>query len=202
MRALSPSAPSLARYYDPTTAQFLTVDPDVATTHSPYGYVAGDPINSNDADGRTPADSDGPGICQGGYPTPFGCYEFGIPGGGSPGGGFASVVGLCLGGEFIIGVGPAGSLCFVSNGEKSAITVTLGGGGGLSAGASGGFETSNATCPLQLGNEFTGYGASAGPFSGSYQSSTSGSVQVGYAGLGVGVGLSRTATWTWVIPLP
>jgi RHS repeat-associated protein len=40
-----------ARYYDPSTAQFLTVDPDVATTLSPYGYVAGDPLNAGDPSG-------------------------------------------------------------------------------------------------------------------------------------------------------
>jgi RHS repeat-associated protein len=41
----------VARYYDPTTAQFLTLDPDVATTLSPYGYVAGDPLNGGDPSG-------------------------------------------------------------------------------------------------------------------------------------------------------
>jgi RHS repeat-associated protein len=40
-----------ARYYDPTTGQFLTVDPDVATTLSPYGYVDGDPVNASDPTG-------------------------------------------------------------------------------------------------------------------------------------------------------
>jgi RHS repeat-associated protein len=41
----------LARYYDPTTAQFLTVDPQLAATLSPYGYVAGDPLNGTDPTG-------------------------------------------------------------------------------------------------------------------------------------------------------
>ena len=41
----------IARYYDPTTGQFLTVDPDVAKTLSPYGYVEGDPLNGADATG-------------------------------------------------------------------------------------------------------------------------------------------------------
>jgi hypothetical protein len=41
----------IARYYDPTTAQFLTVDPKVATTLSPYGYVQGDPLNGTDPTG-------------------------------------------------------------------------------------------------------------------------------------------------------
>jgi RHS repeat-associated protein len=40
-----------ARYYDPATGQFLTIDPKVATTLSPYGYVQGDPLNQTDAAG-------------------------------------------------------------------------------------------------------------------------------------------------------
>jgi RHS repeat-associated protein len=40
-----------ARYYDPATAQFLTVDPAVATTMSPYAYVAGNPLNAIDPSG-------------------------------------------------------------------------------------------------------------------------------------------------------
>jgi RHS repeat-associated protein len=40
-----------ARYYDPTTTQFLARDPAVATTRSPYGYVAGNPLNAADPSG-------------------------------------------------------------------------------------------------------------------------------------------------------
>jgi len=40
-----------ARYYDPATAQFLTRDPMVATTRSPYGYVSGNPLNRTDPSG-------------------------------------------------------------------------------------------------------------------------------------------------------
>jgi RHS repeat-associated protein len=40
-----------ARYFDPATAQFLTRDPQVATTRSPYGYVAGNPLNLADPSG-------------------------------------------------------------------------------------------------------------------------------------------------------
>lgn len=40
-----------ARYYDPTTAQFLTVDPDVNTTHAAYAYVGDNPLNATDLTG-------------------------------------------------------------------------------------------------------------------------------------------------------
>lgn len=48
-----------ARYYDPATAQFLSVDPLVGLTQSPYGYVGGDPVNSIDPSGL--CDSQGNG---------------------------------------------------------------------------------------------------------------------------------------------
>jgi RHS repeat-associated protein len=40
-----------ARYYDPTTAQFLTVDPQVASTLLPYEYTPGNPVNTSDPTG-------------------------------------------------------------------------------------------------------------------------------------------------------
>lgn len=40
-----------AREYDPATAQFLQVDPAIDQTRQPYGYVAGDPLSSDDPTG-------------------------------------------------------------------------------------------------------------------------------------------------------
>jgi len=37
-----------ARYYDPGSEQFLTVDPVAAATGQPYGYASGDPTNAID----------------------------------------------------------------------------------------------------------------------------------------------------------
>jgi hypothetical protein len=37
--------------YTPTTDQFLSVDPDVATTHQPYDYAGDDPTNKTDPSG-------------------------------------------------------------------------------------------------------------------------------------------------------
>lgn len=40
-----------ARYYDPTTAQFLTIDPLLSQTSTPYAYVTGNPLNRTDPSG-------------------------------------------------------------------------------------------------------------------------------------------------------
>jgi RHS repeat-associated protein len=40
-----------ARVYDPATAQFLTVDPEVGTTRAPYNYAQDNPLNRGDATG-------------------------------------------------------------------------------------------------------------------------------------------------------
>ena len=42
----------LHRYYDPTTGEFLTVDPDVASTKQPYTYAGDDPVNATDPSGE------------------------------------------------------------------------------------------------------------------------------------------------------
>jgi RHS repeat-associated protein len=39
------------RVYDPTTAQFLSVDPAVALTREPYAYGGDNPVNRRDPDG-------------------------------------------------------------------------------------------------------------------------------------------------------
>ena len=41
------------RYYDPSTGQFLSVDPLVGITDQPYEYVGGDPVNGSDPSGLT-----------------------------------------------------------------------------------------------------------------------------------------------------
>jgi len=42
-----------ARTYDPATAQFLSVDPDVEGSGEPYSYAAANPVNASDPTGRT-----------------------------------------------------------------------------------------------------------------------------------------------------
>jgi RHS repeat-associated protein len=52
-----------ARYYDPTTAQFLTRDPLESSTREPYAYVAGNPLNGVDP----------LGLC--GWTDPWNCID-------------------------------------------------------------------------------------------------------------------------------
>ena len=40
------------RYYDSTTDEFLSIDPDVATTDQPYIFTNDDPLNAEDAVGN------------------------------------------------------------------------------------------------------------------------------------------------------
>ena len=40
------------RYYDPTTSQFLSVDPLADETGSPYAFASGDPVNGGDPSGE------------------------------------------------------------------------------------------------------------------------------------------------------
>jgi RHS repeat-associated protein len=40
-----------ARWYDPTTGQFLSVDPDVSATRAPYNYASDDPLDRSDPSG-------------------------------------------------------------------------------------------------------------------------------------------------------
>src|SRR5439155_9357050 len=43
-----------ARFYDPSTGQFLTVDPGFPLTNSRYGYSLENPLNYTDPDGLRP----------------------------------------------------------------------------------------------------------------------------------------------------
>jgi hypothetical protein len=58
------------RYYDPSTDQFLSVDPDVAETGQPYAFTGDDPLNETDPLGLSgnPVDV----VCSGGGRVPRG----------------------------------------------------------------------------------------------------------------------------------
>jgi hypothetical protein len=43
----------VARWYDPGTGEFLSVDPDLAETDQPYSYAGDDPVNRTDPTGES-----------------------------------------------------------------------------------------------------------------------------------------------------
>jgi RHS repeat-associated protein len=53
-----------ARYYDPTTAQFLSVDPAYSKIRTRYAYAKGDPLDSTDPSGADPCSATGGGGCS------------------------------------------------------------------------------------------------------------------------------------------
>ena len=108
------------RFYDPATAQFLSVDPAVAASHSAYGYVAENPVNGVDPSGMDWNLS----VCFGG------CIGWGSHG---------FIVGAGLGGSVQIGnfsVGAGGSITGTWNGSVTLsipyLNVSWGPGHGVS----------------------------------------------------------------------
>jgi hypothetical protein len=148
-----------ARTYDPSTAQFLSVDPFVALTGEPYSYAEDDPIDKADPSGRCGFVCVG-GIVLGGVAVATGVGEVvgaavvigdtavslgavsavsGLAGAGADlkeciGGSNISCVGTTVGG---IASGGAGLVAFGAIGDETvilgvkAIGLTLGGIGGL-----------------------------------------------------------------------
>jgi hypothetical protein len=58
------------RYYDPVTGQFLSVDPLVGVTGTPYVFTEGDPVNESDLSGLSGNATDA--ACNGGEAPPPG----------------------------------------------------------------------------------------------------------------------------------
>jgi RHS repeat-associated protein len=57
----------VARYYDPSTGQFLSIDPAVADTDAPFNYVGDDPLNGVDPSGLSGGGLFGISITVDGY---------------------------------------------------------------------------------------------------------------------------------------
>src|SRR5579863_8640642 len=49
----------VARWYDPGTGQFMSVDPDLAETDQPYAFADDDPVNASDPTGRVVQGAEG-----------------------------------------------------------------------------------------------------------------------------------------------
>jgi RHS repeat-associated protein len=99
-----------ARYYDPVTGQFLSRDPAAALTRSPYGYVAGDPVNAADPGGLSP-DREGAGDCAQG-PEGAGC----LPDGSGDNGGIAGAL-------LPVGIAGGAAICAFGGCEAAAAAI-------------------------------------------------------------------------------
>jgi RHS repeat-associated protein len=90
------------RYYVPTTAEFLTVDPIVSRTQEPYSYADDNPVNGSDPSGLSPCLPGGPcGSFQ--YLESLPLASCSSSTGSSPGGGFdfanAAILGTAIEGS-------------------------------------------------------------------------------------------------------
>ena len=149
-----------ARYYDPTTAEFLTVDPMVDQTGTPYSYVGGTPLDATDFTG----------LCG------FGCW-IGIgaavgtaacivlePCGAAEGGLALAASGAVALGSAIEGIGDVLASA-LTGGLLSGIVYATSSGGGGSGGNSGGNSTSDTGGGSESGGSPANSGVAARPLS-------------------------------------
>ncbi|MEO8898591.1 MAG: RHS repeat-associated core domain-containing protein [Candidatus Dormibacter sp.] len=206
-----------ARYYDPATAQFLSRDPAVVITRSPYGYVGGNPLNGTDPGGE--CGLWGSDTCLG---DAAGWVNNNVV---QP---VANAVNAAVSGSHTVGVcasvtasgtgfGGTTDVCGVVHFEGLipvgvGTTETLGGGGSVGAGITGtlGLQVSNAQCISSLGGPFAYATVNGGDVVGASGEVAAGVdrrgniVGVGTVGLGAGagiggqVGLSNTWTQSWL----
>jgi RHS repeat-associated protein len=116
-----------ARTYDPSTAQFLSVDPFVALTGEPYSYAEDNPINRYDPSGRCGVVCVG-GIVLGGVAVATGVGEV-VAGGVIVGEGTLGVISAVSG---VVGAGADLKEC-VGGSDISCVGATVGGVGALGA---------------------------------------------------------------------
>ena len=161
-----------ARWMDPASAQFLSVDPAVAQTGQTYSYAGDNPTDNTDPTG----------LC--GNPSSWGSFWANCGSDvvhvavsavhASPAGqvlqGVSSLtgltIGLCVGGSAVgFGVSASAQACYVTTpGGQSGATLTVGGGQGLGAGANaffGGYA-SNGQSLCDQGGTFYSAGGSGG----------------------------------------
>jgi RHS repeat-associated protein len=163
-----------ARVYDPTTAQFLSVDPIEPITTAPYNYAGDNPTNAIDPTGllcfslsSSCLEEDAGEAVEASARVAATAVKI------SPLGQDLEVtseasgktVGVCGGGGFTGGGSIHVSACYVAspNGQ-SAVTYTGGGGAGYPIGFNGflGGTVSNAQSPSDLGRQFYTVGGSVG----------------------------------------
>jgi hypothetical protein len=211
-----------ARDYDPATAQFLTVDPEVDKTRQPYTYVAGNPLDNSDPTGLSCAgllpgnsepksDPQGTIWWDGQWITPADVYNekcsSSCPGVPIPNAaGTVSPI-VCIGGgvsELVAGVDVSGCVVLFASGPVAignlgefGIDGPLGGGASVPA-VSGlvGAGFTNATNEKELLGPFktTTVAAGIGLYVVGSQVSTSGTIWVEIVGWAPSTGVEASVT--------
>ncbi len=187
-----------ARTYDPATAQFLSVDPMVASTGEPYSYAGNDPVNRADPTGLDPTH----GLCaQVSVSIPF------VAGAGSfcvvtSGGQTAMTFTLAAGG----GLTPE-SVSQVGNWLQSAANIRsltlLWNAGQISGGLYAMFSNAQSLADLEGLSSYWATSAGAfGMFVGYEHHWNSKGVYSNFYGFGLaspGVSSTSGASYTWVV---
>jgi len=200
------------RYYDPSTDQFLSVDPDVAKTGQPYAFSSDDPINMSDPNGLQPThvpvtyativaaycagvtrqvkrgNFSGASLLATGV-----LYKTGIS---CPVGHPRGTVHVCIGATISILFGGTASVCVVAGNGKIGTTETAGrvtglyGGGGVSIGGSDAHNIKQLSGPFKTGGGGIVFGGSGEAGNGVH----SGSAGVYGPGYGFYSGTTYTST--------
>jgi hypothetical protein len=156
------------RYYDPTTASFLSVDPLVGLTEQPYGYGGSDPVNNSDPTGLSWYDPSWVNDAASGVTNRL-ADAWNATGGLVVHTAATHTFGLCLNGASGFGAYGTVSGCVALVGGVPTIFGSAGFGANTtpSASVTGGLLISNAHTGTQLSRWFAMAGGSAnvGPFS-------------------------------------
>jgi hypothetical protein len=196
------------RYYDPTSDQFMSIDPDVATTDQPYVFTNDNPLNSTDPLGMSlwsKAKQYASDLLH--FSAAVNLAREGDLSGAAKI--LHKTLGGCVGGSAGWGPGISGSLCAGVTANGKPFASLTGGAGGASPQLSlmFSFMASNAKDANQLGRLFTYAGGAAGEglsvgVDGAVGKSKNnknvgvGSVSIGF-GLGIPLSFQSGASWTY-----
>ncbi|MHB8289581.1 MAG: RHS repeat-associated core domain-containing protein [Acidimicrobiales bacterium] len=146
------------RYYDPMLREFISVDPAVATTGTPYAYVGNNPANWADPSGLC-----NPNPFSGSFWSSGNCVSGLV--GGPDGGGGESVGGVIKSvGGLAAGVGAAtavGVATAALGGADIPVLATIGGGKTITAGVAGASDTMIWTAGYEVTAVDVGWALSA-----------------------------------------
>lgn len=195
------------RYYDPSTDQFLSIDPDVQQTDQPYVFTNDNPLNAEDPTGQNLVKAIAKVVAK----VVKVVVVINDVSDGNPGAAAKALdktVAVCLSASASFGAGATGSACagFTGNGKGFASVTGGVGGGSPNASIGVGVMFSNANTATQLGRNFSYAVGSAGDVitiggEGSIGSSGSKTIVVGNASLNLGGPwpLSYQAGESWTI---